>query len=190
MKFSVLTGPNFEPVSLDEAKAHLRVDHTSEDDLIATITTAARRKVEAETGRALIQQTVQAYWDEFPDTDTLCLPVYPAIDLSNVMYTDDDGVYQVWEGTNYTADLVGASPRIVRKNTVSWPDAGMYPNAVRVTYTAGSATVGAVPAELKQAILLEVGLLYERREDMPINGNTPGVRSASWLQFNHRTNLI
>lgn len=190
MKFEVV-GPAFEPVSLEEARDHLRVDAQDEDTLISSLITACRRKVESETGRALISQTVRAYWDEFPaDGDTICLPVCPVSDLSNVMYTDTNGTYQVWGSDNYTADLVGSSPRIVRKNTVGWPDVGTFPNAVRVTYTAGAATTSAVPAELKHAILTQIALLYERREDMPLNGNTPGIRTAAWLQFNQRTNLI
>lgn len=191
MKFEISASPAFEPISLEEARDHLRVDAQDEDSLISSLISACRRKVEAETGRALVSQEVRAYWDTFPsDSDTLCLPVCPAQSLSNVMYADSAGAYQVWSATEYTADLVGSTPRIVKKNDAAWPEPGTFPNAVRITYTAGAATTSAVPAELKHAILTQIALLYERREDMPLNGNTPGVRTAAWLQFNQRTNLI
>ena len=45
-----LTPPAQEPVSLAEARAFLRLDQTEEDDLLATLITAARLMVEATSG--------------------------------------------------------------------------------------------------------------------------------------------
>lgn len=190
MKYEITTSPAAEPVTLEEAKAQLRVDVNDEDNLIQTLITVARRKVESETGRVLISQTVKAYWEKWPASGVLTLPVYPASAITNIKYIDEDGTLQTWDSANYTADLVGMTPRIMINPDVDAPDTGEYPNAIQVTYTAGASTAADVPAEIKHSILVTLAMLYERREDMKINENTPGIRTASWLQFNHRANLI
>lgn len=190
MKYEITTDPAAEPVSLDEAKVQLRVDADDENDLIESLISVARRKVEQDTGRVLISQTVKAYWDKWPTGQTLCLPLYPASTVTSVQYIDEDGATQTWTSTNYTTDLVGMTPRIVPNPEVDIPDVGDYPNAVIVTYTVGDTAPADVPAELKHAILTLVTLLYERREDMKLNDNTPNIRTAAWLLSGHRANLI
>lgn len=190
MKYEITSSPAAEPVTLDEAKTQLRVDANTEDELIQSLISVARRKVELETGRILISQTVKAYWDKWPAAGVLYLPVYPAAVITHVKYADEDGALQTWASSNYTEDLVGMTPRIVIKPDSDAPDVGTFPNAVQVTYTAGGATIATVPAEIKHSILTTLTMLYERREDMKINENTPGVRTASWLQFSSRANLI
>jgi len=191
-KYEITTDPAAEPVSLDEAKTQLRVDGADEDEHITRLISVARRKVEQETGRVLISQTVKCYWDKWPTGYgySLFLPLYPAASVTSVQYIDEDGASQTWASSNYTADLVGMDPRIVPKPDVDIPGLGDYPNAITVTYVAGQSTTGAVPAELKHAILTTLTLLYERREDMKLNDNVPGVRTTSWLQFGSRKNLI
>ena len=49
--------PGAEPVTLAEAKDHLRLQHASEDELLAGLIRAAREDVERATGMALIDQT-------------------------------------------------------------------------------------------------------------------------------------
>lgn len=190
MKYQIATGPAAEPVTLEEAKAQLRVEHDAENTLIQSLVSVCRRKVEQETGRALFTQTINVAWDKWPKRGVLELPIYPAASIAYVKYIDEDGALQTWDSSNYSTDLIGMGPRIVPKPDVDIPDIGDYPNAIQVQYTAGETTTAAIPPELKHAILVHLALLYERREDMPLNGNTPGVRTASWLQFNSRANLI
>lgn len=190
MKWTVSTGPALEPVTLAEAKAHLRVDHNEEDSLIAGLITAARRKAEQETGRCLTAQTIKAYWDAWPASNTLELPLYPVYSVTSVKYLDETGTLQTWASANYTVDSIGMSCRIVLNPDADAPQAGKYPNAIQVEYVAGDSTAATVPQEIKQAILLGVGLLYEYRVDMKINDNTPGVRSMGWLLSGNRSNLI
>lgn len=190
MKWQITTGPSLEPVTAVEAKKQLRVEHNDEDDLIQHLISVARRKVEQETGRLLLSQTVNVRWDSWPACGYLSLPYYPVSSVTHVKYLDENGALQTWASSNYSTDLYGMEARIVPNPDAYIPDVGDYPNAVQVEYVAGAAAIGDVPAELKHAILVELTMLYERREDIPLGANTPGVRTGAWLQFGSRKNLL
>lgn len=59
--------PAEEPVTLDEAKVHLRVDTNADDDYISGLIAVAREQVEVDTGRAMIKRTYQLILDNFPN---------------------------------------------------------------------------------------------------------------------------
>ena len=54
MRSTLITGPIDEPITLAEAKAHLRVTIDNEDDLITRLIKGARESFERETGRQLL----------------------------------------------------------------------------------------------------------------------------------------
>ena len=62
----LVSGPATEPVSLAEAKLHLRVDFSDDDALISAYIIAARQKAESITRRALITQSWNLVMDQFP----------------------------------------------------------------------------------------------------------------------------
>jgi len=55
--------PALEPVSLTEAKLHLRIDTTAEDVLISSLIKAARQYCENYQRRAYITQTWELWLD-------------------------------------------------------------------------------------------------------------------------------
>jgi len=69
--------PAVEPVTLSEVKAHLRIDGTSEDDLLGGLVRAARQDVERSTGLALIDQSWRLVLDRWPASGTVPLRIHP-----------------------------------------------------------------------------------------------------------------
>jgi uncharacterized phiE125 gp8 family phage protein len=163
MSYEIVTPPASEPVTVDEAAAHLRVDSADEYALIKVMILAATEWVETHTSKAVITQTVKAYFREFPaDEKPLVLPFGNASSITEIGYLDEDGVAQTMDASPaaYLLDVVDP-PKVWLKHGETWPDTLDQQNAVSVTYVAGDS---AAPARIKQAILIMVADMYENRE--------------------------
>lgn len=162
MALKLITAPATTPVSLTEAKAHLRVDHTDDDTLITACIAAATAYVDGPNGwlgRALIEQTWELTIDEFPDNE-IKIPMPPLIEVVSIKYDDTAGDEQTLSTDDYTVDLVSEPGWVLPDDT--WPSTFDGINAVRIRFRAGY--TGGVPADIKAAILLYIGTLYEHRE--------------------------
>ena len=69
MGLKLVTAPAAEPVTLVEAKTHLRLDTSSDDTYVSALITAARERVELFLRRALITQVFEFAVDDFPAYD-------------------------------------------------------------------------------------------------------------------------
>ena len=166
MALTLVTGPAVEPVSRDEAKAHLRVDLSDDDTLIDSLITAARVHVEQHLRRALVTQTWDLVLDCFPAGREIRLPLPPLASVTSISYTDDGGGAGSVDAGEYVVDTDREPGRLVLKSGGTWPAVTLREVAgVRVRYVAGYGNAAAVPGPIKQAILLLVGTLYENRED-------------------------
>lgn len=164
MALKRITAPTVLPVSVAEAKAHLRVDTTDDDALITALIWDATEAAEQNTGRVMTPQTWTLTLDEFPEALQLTRP--PVISVTSVAYVDLDGTSQTLAGSAYsldTADDFGFA-YIVPAYGTTWPDTRDQINAVTVVYQAGYADAASVPAPIKQWILLQVGAMFENRE--------------------------
>jgi uncharacterized phiE125 gp8 family phage protein len=138
-KIAIKTAPTVEPVTTAEAKAHLRVDISDDDTLIAGLVTAARRLIEGWTGIRMITQTWYYYLDCFPMEEEIILPIGPVSAVSSVKYMkQDDSVLSTMSASDYVTDLVGLPARITLKDSASWPgDTLREVNGVVIEFVAG-----------------------------------------------------
>lgn len=167
MPLKLITGPTAEPVTLAEAKLHLKVEVADDDTLITSMIAAARGDAEHRLGRSLITQTWEQVLDAFDDA--IKLPNPPILSIVSIKYIDQDGAEQTLSSGAYTLDLDNEPGFVEPVYGTEWPATRVQTNAVRVRYTAGYGTTGAsVPAQIKAWILLRVGALYENREGVQI----------------------
>lgn len=151
-----IVAPAVEPITLAEAKEHLRRDGDVEDDLITSYIVAAREHVETFCRLRLITQRVRLRMDCFPAAITL--PVWPVQSIHQVTYVDSAGAEQTLASTEYTL-VQGRKPRIVVPAYQKvWPTTQAHFNAVAVDVVCGFGdAASAVPEELRLCIKTLVG---------------------------------
>lgn len=189
----LITPPEAEPVSLEQAKQHLRVDHDDDDLYIEALITAARQYAEKVTRRAFFNQTWIRSMDYFPvwnavdrsrvpadrnawpyptwywDKVTIDLPHPQLVSVTSITYLDSNGEQQTMPTDAYRVDTSSTPGRIVPKPGTIWPFINGYvPGSIKITYIAGSYGDGAetntCPQTIVQAILLLIGHWYQNRE--------------------------
>jgi len=158
------TPPVVEPVSVSDAKAHLRVDSDEDNFYIASLISAAREWVETYIDRTLVKTQWTLKMDRFPIGD-IELPRPPMMPLSvSLTFTSESGAVSVLASNLYRVDSA-STPGVVRPlREADWPAYMDDANAITITYWAGYGDDGkSVPAAIRHAILMLVGQWYERR---------------------------
>jgi len=158
-----IAAPAETPVSLAEAKAHLRVDSSEDDTLIGGLLASATAYFDGPNGigLALCTQTWEVRLDVFP-CGPICIPIGPVASITSLKYFDPDGVEQTWAGSNYESDLT-APARVRPLAGGAWPAIRDKLAAVTLRFVVGQSAAD-VPADLKAAVLLVIGHLYANRE--------------------------
>lgn len=188
MKLLLITDAALEPVTLQEAKNHLKIDAdmTEDDTLIVMLIGAARCYAEGFTGRALITQTWQGTLDNFPGYvipgaalsvssalrnvgSDIYLRKSPVKSITSVSYMDTDGNWQTMPAPDYVFDPSGIVQRLSPAYGKSWPATRQQIANVRITFTAGyGAAASDVPENFRHWMLLRIGTLYANREEVAI----------------------
>lgn len=159
------TAPAQEPVSLTEAKLHLRVTFTDEDTLISSLIAAARQWIEEQTYRQLVTATWDLVLDEFPSGGgPIRIPRAPLQSVTSITYTDTAGAAQTLSSSLYAVSAT-RQPGLIRPAYGQvWPEAQDKPDAVTVRFVAGYGVANEVPDLLKAGVKLLIGQWYEFRE--------------------------
>lgn len=186
MALKLVSGPALEPLTVAEAKAHLRIDASDEDGLIASLITTARLQVEAALGLALNAQQWVLLADFWPLNGIVELPVRPLQSVTEIRVRDGSGSASVVDPLHYTVDGAGDTPRIASR-TGYWPTPGARLAGIEIEFEAGFGAAAAdVPADIRQALLLLVGHWFEHRDPADadqLTGPVPAAVSSLLARF-------
>lgn len=155
------------PISLADARLHLRVDSQDEDDNISRLIRVAARQIETVYGVVSVQKHFSFSFDCFaPEMRIPLIPVSP--ESISISYLDGSGEAQTFEQfrsfTRY--DWTWLTPNVGQR----WPSTARVAGAITVTAIVGfvdpaaeeSDQQASVPADLEEAARLMVGHLFMR----------------------------
>lgn len=170
----IITPPAIEPITLADARLHLRVTHTDEDALIANLIGVARTDAENELQRSIITQTREIARDRFPSA--IELPFGPVSSVASIRFDDVDGVEQLLDPATYRVDTYRLTGWVVPAAGFSWPATRNHVNAVRVRYVAGyGPLIADVPLPIRHWILIRLAQLFEHREQVVVGATVATV---------------
>jgi uncharacterized phiE125 gp8 family phage protein len=184
------TQPAVEPVTLSEAKAHCRIDTSTDDAYVSSIITAAREWCEQYLDRSLVHTQWVMRFDKFPPDGTMDieLPRPPMATTGTatavaLTFTFENGTTSTYSTASYRVDRDGVPGTVKTLYGQTWPPHLQDDNAISVTWWGGYGASGtSVPAAIRHAILMLVAHWYESRQAALATGAVPqdvpyGVKS-------------
>lgn len=178
MALVLTSAPAVEPVSLAEAKVHLRIDANDEDALLGSLIAAARIFIERTLGLALITQGWSYFLDFWPRSSCVTLPITPVQSVSAVTLHDASGGSTELVAADYAVDVLSQPARLVL-NGATPPVVARALNAFEIAFTAGYGDAASdVPAPIRHALTLLVAHWFERREPVVLGLGAQEVPST------------
>jgi hypothetical protein len=194
-EYQLISPPVTEPVSLLEAKAWIKVDHSDEDALIQILIQTARERCESLTGLSLClqqwavyldgwpMQSLEDWWDGFREGAFMNAPLQaiplrhgPVRQIDAFNLYDESDTITVYSSTHYSLDRI--RNRLVLQPNAPVPQGARILNPIEVIYTTGYEFN---PASIKAGLLKLIAHLYEHRGD---DGNRiPNSILALWQPY-------
>ena len=184
-------------ITLTEAKAHLRVETSSEYPFIRSLIVTSRLHIEAALGLALIDQswiwTIDA-WPIASDATAVAtfgcgmvpfrsgasnlgisLPMRPVKAIDRIRIKQADDAWIVLDSRSYVVDGTGHPARLLP--TSMWLSSPLAPaQGIEITFTAGYGPGGSsVPAQIRHALLMLVAHWFENREPVELGARGAGA---------------
>lgn len=152
---ATVPAPATEPVTLTQAKAHLRVDHSDHDTLIEALIKSARAHIESACAVRFAARTgVTFKCGDFADLARL--PEAPVSSITSITYLDAAGASQTLATSVYELRADGIEAGIVLKPSQTWP-AIQSGSRITVTAAVGYSTA---PEDIYHALLMLIGHWY------------------------------
>ncbi len=178
MSLAMTSPPASEPVTVADAKAHLRIDGSEEDVLIASLLLTSRLHIETALSLALVTQSWTLKLDCWPPGRDVELPLSPLRSVDEVRIKDASGVAVIVPAESYLVDLAARPARLVWNNVMP-PMPQVPANGIEIDLTVGFGADGdSVPAPLKHAILMLAAHWYEHRDPQEIGGEGARIPDA------------
>ena len=157
-----LIGPQIEPISVTDLKAHLRIDSAAEDAALASLIITARLQIEAALALALITQSWSWTFDRWPRRASVELPISPVQQINSVLIFQSGGPVTMLPSA-YILDGHSIGARLIARD--NWPPPSVAALGIGIQLVAGfGATPAEVPAAIRQALLVLAAHWYNRRD--------------------------
>ena len=175
----LLSSAGPEPIPLDLAKAHLRVDGDDEDDEITLLCAAVRKFFEKSCEQALVPENWLLTLDHFPNWEGVAINDYQKLwdligirlprspvpargttQVNFIQYIDPAGNLQTVDPSIYLVDASTVPVRIAPAFGQIWPIARYQMAAVSVSYTIAPV----VDEDIKLGMLLLLSHWFQNRE--------------------------
>ena len=179
-RYKLKTAATFEPVDIAALKRNLHIveSDTTQDTYLQEILSAVIEDVQTSIGRQLARATYTGYLDEFPDDgEDLDITLGPVAAVTSVKYYDADDVLTTMSAADYQLDNIDLTARIRFLETYTLYEDKM--NAIEIEFTTGWATAGAIPKELRDALILLASDRYLNPENAYLNFGASIKRTAA-----------
>ena len=188
--YQVITAASTFPVSLTEAKSHLKVDTSADDTYIESIIKAATQLSEEYTNRFFINTLIDQTCSSFAELQTLFKS--KVNDVQYVKYYDSNETLQTLADTEYDKMLSYEPSQIQLADGKSFPSITKRNDAVICRYTVGyGSSASDVPEIIKQAILLTIGNFYQNRNSVVIGRiATELPQNVKWLLDTYKVQIV
>lgn len=156
MTYQRLTAPAVEPLTLDDVKAHLRLDGTDEDATLTSLIAVGRDHMERATGLLPITQSWRLYVDSLSEDSLIQIVKGPLQRIDAARFHDASGAVVPLDVNTmaYERDDFPARVSLGRGDM----------SGAEVDFTAGLAATGnEVPGSIRRALLLHVAAMFEYR---------------------------